>query len=223
MALDGRTCPARAYRVRCIRCQMRIRTSVHGRPVHRPRRRRNALCAASNTTPYEWTKDGAPISGATTATYTPTTNGSYTCVASASNWIGDGSAPSNAITVSGIPSSDGPSTPKAEVSITSAKVNPGTSITTDVRVNSGGVISLTGVRLRGSTASGQVCTASAKAAAAGTVMLRCTFNAATRAVLRTHSLRVRLRIVFQPHSGASATTTRIVRVGRRPASVPVTG
>lgn len=43
---------------------------------------------APRSTAYQWKKDGAPIAGATGATYTPTTAGVYDCAATATNNAG---------------------------------------------------------------------------------------------------------------------------------------
>jgi hypothetical protein len=54
---------------------------------------------APRTFAYQWTRNGAPIPGATTAAFTASTAGTYACTVTAANQTGSGSQGSAAVTV----------------------------------------------------------------------------------------------------------------------------
>jgi hypothetical protein len=54
---------------------------------------------APRTFAYQWTRKGAPVTGATASTFTATSAGSYACVVTAANQIGSAAQTSAAVTV----------------------------------------------------------------------------------------------------------------------------
>ena len=66
-----------------------------------------ALYRMPASTTFEWKLDGNPIAGATSATHTPGTAGSYTCVHRASNFAGTNAQQSSAVAVNVAPDQGG--------------------------------------------------------------------------------------------------------------------
>lgn len=62
---------------------------------------------------FAWTKDGAPVSGATSSTLVATDAGTYRCTVTAANGAGEGTSTSNAVTVAAAPTPTPQPTPPA--------------------------------------------------------------------------------------------------------------
>jgi hypothetical protein len=92
-----------------------------------------------------------------------------------------------------------------------------------VRAEAGaaGRLSIAGSRL--GRASGTTCSATRTAAAAGTVVLRCPPNAATRARLALGPLRASISVTLTPSVGRAATASRVVLLPGTAGPEPVTG
>lgn len=109
----------------------------------------------------------------------------------------------------------------AEVEITTKATSGGVG-TFRVRVPGPGTISLRGTRVGGTRAATTACTSTRVVKKAGVVSIVCNPNAATRAILVTRAVRVRVTITFRAKGGGTTRVSTVVRFKRISPS-PVTG
>lgn len=110
-----------------------------------------------------------------------------------------------------------PATPSAPVEVATTLVAPGPGTFTQ----SGSVVAS-----RRSQRAARVCQARLRVSGAGTYALRCRINAATRAELRRHAIRIAITTRFTAPNGRWSEATRVIvlpRIKTTPRPEPVTG
>ena len=197
----------------------------------------NFYSAPTGATRFAWTRDGEVLPGATAATLVAPSNGTYACVATASNVMGETSVASNAITLGDVPAAPTPEAAKKDdptkgapvLRIASISVSRDRDIVTRAAVDSPVRIMQRGTFRSARARSATACRTTPRTMpAAGSTTLTCRVTPRLRAILRVRSVTVRVRTTVvrtagqQAHAmlngvgSAGTETTSTVRVIRLP-------
>lgn len=144
--------------------------------------------APASATTYVWTRDGAEIPGATTATFVPSTTGSYVCRATASNAAGQTTVASPTVTVTAPAAPAGTAALTVSVKAATSKLRRTATVKLTIRTKNTGAIAATTVKTcvklaKGFKVSGKakLCATRASLAAGATATRSITLRAGRKA------------------------------------------